>query len=451
MGHVLCGLPDIEHFHLHSRLWRKMQSRQHQCSVLCADPVTQDFYQTQGMKTWDLKPEPPLAHSAPLAEFARRDCLLAGLRRPSKGQVRRAERRLQRLMRPLVRLLEEQPPDLCYIHQGRSGKHRLLHYLARQYGIPTLHTGAGLLPNTMQWDGTGIDGDASFASHGSRQYRQQQADGDFLSATLAAWLARSYPPPLARISTRLPSMGQQMLTMLRCLWRQQGPQAWSALHAWTRAHPVNYPRLDDQPLLPDLPFLCVLLQDPSATRRLLDAPAVDNLQLIRTCHQALSELDPGAYVVVVLPELGLAKKAIHRLQQEHGNLIFLSASAAATAVSTAMAVVTVNHPLGLAAILSGTPVIHLGQSPYGIPGISQQSHLQQLSQDLPQALTASPSNIRERFLTRMLRQQHLWCSPLAPDSNGLAGLVQRLEREMQAPASQPLKYRPGPVWPLAAD
>ena len=131
---------------------------------------------------------------------------------------------------------------------------------------------------------------------------------------------------------------------------------------------------------------------------------------------------------------------------------FVPESAGALAVSMGAAVVTINHPLGLAAILSGTPVLHMAQTPYGIPGVATRTDGPQLADDLRTALTDEDQpTLRRRFLTRILKEHHIWCAPNAPDSNGVAGLVRWIETAIDSPKLQgrPTRYRPGPVWPLA--
>ena len=71
-------------------------------------------------------------------------------------------------------------------------------------------------------------------------------------------------------------------------------------------------------------------------------------------------------------------------------------SAAPLAVSTAAAVVTVNHPLGLAAVLAGTPVLHMGRTPYGVRGVSQRTSIDLLGDEFLEAVnTGDPIAIHE--------------------------------------------------------
>ena len=59
--------------------------------------------------------------------------------------------------------------------------------------------------------------------------------------------------------------------------------------------------------------------------------------------------------------------------------------------------------------------------------------------------------LRRRFLTKILKDHHIWCPPTAPDSNGVSGVVRRIEAAIDSPnaSSRPLRYRAGPVWPLS--
>jgi hypothetical protein len=352
----------------------------------------------------------------------------------------------------LTRFFETDPPDLLYLHQGRSGLHRLLHFLARQHGAPVLHTGEGLLPRTMQWDTEGIDGDASFVRHTTQDYRRRERDEAFLAAALSAWLARAYPPPLPRVGLAPPGFLSRLRGLFDAALRGQWAAAREGLVAWHRAYPPVLPRRQDQPAIPQVPYVVVLLQHPESPRLLLDSPGrIESGHLIRVARQATRKLGHGIPTAVVLPRTGVDRAAFLGLQEEFEDLIFLPHGAAALAVSTAMAVITVNHPLGLCAILSGTPVLHLGRSPYGVRGITQRTSLDLLEEDLGPALTANKPTLRQRFLTRMLKDYHLWCAVHQPDTNGMAGLTHRIETLMggRPENARPLHYRSGPVWPLA--
>jgi len=93
MGHVVFGIPRIEHFHLHSRLLRKLSDREHRVTVLTTDPVAFEFFCAQGMRVVDIRPQwasssETLASQAPLDEFARIDCMLRGQSMPTRHQLR---------------------------------------------------------------------------------------------------------------------------------------------------------------------------------------------------------------------------------------------------------------------------------------------------------------------------------------------------------------------------
>ncbi|MEE9125596.1 MAG: hypothetical protein V3U11_00500 [Planctomycetota bacterium] len=457
MGHVVFGTPRIEHFHLHSRLLRKLTDRDHRVTVLAPDPVALEFYRAQGMRTVDIRPRRPrhsetLASQAPLAEFARVDCMLHGQSMPTRLQLRAMQKPLTKALPAVTRFFETDPPDLLYLHQGRTGLHRLLHFLTRHHGAPVLHTGEGLLPRTMQWDTEGIDGDASVVRHTAQDYRRQERDETFLAAALSAWLARAYPPPLPRIGLNPPAFLRRLKGLLQAAVRGQWATAREGLGAWQRAYPPVYPRRQDQPAIPQVPYVVVLLQQQDSPRLLLDSPGrIESEHLVRVAREATRKLGHGIPTAVVLPRAGVDRAAILRLQQEFDDLIFLPHGAAALAVSTAMAVITVNHPLGLCALLSGTPVLHLGRTPYGVRGVAQRTSLDLLGEDLAPALTGDKPTLRQRFLTRMLKDYHLWCAVHRPDTNGMAGLTLKIETLMgrRPENARPLHYRSGPVWPLS--
>lgn len=452
MGHVVFGIPRIEHYHLHSRVLRKLCDRDHRVTFLTTDPVVFEFFCAQGMRVVDIRPTAAAGTDAPLEEFARIDCMLHGHSMPTALQLQAARKPLERVLCGLNMLFEMEPPDLLYLHQGRSGVHRLLHFLGRQHGAPVMHTGDGLLPNTMQWDQEGIDGDASFTRHTAQDYRRQEHDDVFLAATLSAWLARAYPPPLGRVGVRRPRLRDRLRGCVQAAARGQWRAALGGLDAWQQAYAPAFPRRQDQPALPHVPYVVVLLQPETSPRLLLDAGGrVDHVQLVRVAREAIRNMGEGIPTAVVLPDNRGHRTLATHLEDDQRDLVFLPASAGALAVSTAMAVITVNHPLGLCAILAGTPVVHLGRTPYGVRGIAQRSSLDDLAEDLKAAMAMDNPILRRRFLTRMLKDYHLWCAVHRPDSNGITGLVKRIEGMMarQPENAVPLHYRAGPVWPLS--
>ena len=97
-------------------------------------------------------------------------------------------------------------------------------------------------------------------------------------------------------------------------------------------------------------------------------------------------------------------------------------------------------------------MVHLGRAIYGIPGVAVASTLSTLRDGLAAALTLDRPTLRDRFLTRVLRRDHVWCAAESPDRNGLLGLMQTIERVLRerAPHGGKIVYRAGPAWPLAA-
>lgn len=451
MGHILFGLPEIGHFHLLSRVARKLFGREHRVSVLTGDPVTFEFYAYQGLACMELRSAPLLPeHLVPVAEFALIDCRLAGHREPTPAQLHRATERLERRVPGLIQLFEQDPPDLVAIHEGRTGLHRLLHFVATHYGAKVMHTGTGLLPMTLQVDREGIDGDASFARATAQDYRGVAADDEFLGAATAAWLGRAFPPPLARLGIVAPPLRPRLIAGARCLLRGDLRRGLGAVSAWRQAQDIRWPAEPPKVDLPHGPYACLLLQDREDPAMRLDTRSqVHNEQLVRTTWQATQRVDPSARLVVVdAPSASLD----HPRFDWAPAIQFIPPTAAAHAVALAMAVVTVNHPLALAAILAETPVVHTAAAPYGIPGIAARTDGTQLAESLALAMVEpGGSSLRRRFLTRILRDHHIWCPPQAPDSNGVVGVVRWMEDAIGAGAdATPLRYRPGPVWPLAA-
>lgn len=452
MGHVLFAAPGIRRFHLHERLQRELRARGHRVTVLCTDPVEFAFWSAQAMATVYVRPGRPEPSAAPLAELAAIDCQRAG--RPAAGaRLRRAERRLQRLLPGCLRWLEADPPDLVLLHGRRSAEQALLHFLAREGGSRVLWTGDGLLPHTLQIDSEGLDGDAAAARRTAFDYRSVRADRRLLDAALAALLARTVPMPLTRKPVQVPPLGERLRLALGGL-RGRHRHGWiGAYDGWRAALPpalVPAPRRSE---LPAQPFVAVLLQDPADVRVRLDAPAAPSPSLlVRAARTAAAGLEPGTPVVAVLPPQGLPPRELARLRGMPGVVLEL-AGAGPDAAAAAAAVVTVNHPLAIAAALSGTPLVHLGRALYGLPGVGVRGRTDSLAADLQFAFTDDQPELRERFLSWLLAHGHVWCSPDFPDHNGITGLVLEIEQRLQErnPAGLRLRYRTGPAWPLAAE
>ncbi len=451
MGHIVFGAPSIERFHLHERVARAVRTRGHRVTVLATDPVAFAFYSAQGLPTWQVRPGPSRGLSMPLDPFAEQDCLLRGVSRPSLTQLTRAVRPLQRALGGLVRFFEVDTPDLLLLHQERNGMHRLLHFLAREFGCGILWTGDGLVPATMQWDGDGLDGDASSCRRTAQDYRGQTGAEVFLAAVLASLLAGASPAPLSRSQIRSPALGSRVATGFSSLGRGHGHGFFGALHAWRKALPSPVRR--DPPVeLPDRPFITVLLQSPRDPRLCLDAVETwPSAYLVRAATAAARKVDPDLAIVAVLPEGGLPNPQLDAFAKIP-SVIVHPRSSALLATTTALAVITVNDPLAIAGLLAGTPLLHTGRSLYQLRGVTTRTALDTLERDLPGALTDDQSHLRERFLTWLLSEGHLWCWPDFPDHNGINGLVQRIEESMKHDASGVgLHYRAGPVWPLQAE
>src|SRR5262249_16044937 len=171
-------------------------------------------------------------------------------------------------------------------------------------------------------------------------------------------------------------------------------------------------------------------------------------ELVRAAFAAAQAVDPALRLVVVLAD------GIRRLERpadfpEAAQVV--PAAHAIEVASTAAAVVSVNPPLGIGALLAGPPVLHFGRTCYGVPGVDARTTLDTLSGDLRLALDSESRGLRERFLFRTLGRDHVWCSADFPDQNGLRGLVLASEVALEEQGQQgaDLSYRPGPTWPLA--
>ncbi len=450
MGHIVFGAPSIHRFHLHERLQRELRFRGHRVTWLCTDPAAATFAEAQTMPVLRVLPgrQEPTAH-APLRELAELECHRLGLQPHGRHRARR-ERRLGTLLPGLLRFFEAWAPDLVFLHADRSGDQRLIHFLARECGSRLLWTGDGLLPHTIQCDESGLDGEASAVRRPAAHYRPVRPDPAFLDAARAALLARSEPLPLSRRPVIAPSAMRRLRDRLAAFWPGDAEPA--PLHAW-RSALGRVPQAPTTVELPRAPFVCVLLQDQDDPRLRLDAPmAPDPVTLVRAVRAAAALVDPALPIVAVLPERGLPARQLRGLGEMHGVLPELP-HAAPDAVATAAVTVTVNHPLGAASLLLGTPVVHLGRALYGLPGVTVTGSLDDLPRHLTAATALDQPHLRERFLTWLLAHGHVWCDADQPDHNGIAGLVQEIESRLQdrSPTGLQLRYRSGPSWPITAE
>ena len=452
MAHICFAAPAIRRFHLHERLARALQSRGHRVTILCPDPVEAAFYSEQGVPA--LRPPPaPAPSDLPLTEFGMLDRFAAGNREPTAQAARGAGNRLRSVAGSVARFLDQDPPDLILLHQRRTGLHRLIQFLARQRGCRIQWTGDGLLPHTIQRDLEGVDGGSSVCRRRAEEFANVPVADTFLPAALVAAIARNTPIPVARRPVVAPRWSARLAAAYRAFWQPVTRSPWGALRGWHDAQ--GRPPRPAQPGidLPRRPFLAVLQQDPRDPRIRLDAPhAPDPGVLVRLAHAAARCIEPDLPLVVVRDRKGPPPPGglSHTTVRNH--------TAAPEAAATALAVITVNHPAGLIARIAGTPVLHLGRTPYSIPGSGCiRTGPDYLAQDLMAALEANGGGVGQPdpaagFLGWLLGFGHIWCCPEHPDHNGINGWVQDIESHMReiGPVGGPLRYRAGPAWPLTA-
>jgi hypothetical protein len=438
MGHIVLGAPGIDRFHLHARLAGSLRARGHRCTLVCTDAAARTFWRHQDPEVADLPPAPDGgAPVAPLAELARRDA----------AANERTVARLAALLPRLWHWFTAVRPDLVLLHQDRSADAGLLQFVARAAGCRVLWTGDGLLPHTLQLDEQGLDGDATCCRRSAGEYRVVRGDQELLNACLANALARTTPAALPRRDLKAPPLLARAADVPRVL-RQRGLRAAIAsMSAW-RAARVPDPVDGGRPWsLPAMPFVAVLLQsacDPRLRLDAGDAPGAD--ALIAAAARAAAALDRALPLVVVAPA-GVARLPVR------GPHAVVPAAAAMDAAATAVATITVNHPLAAIALLAGTPVVHTGNALYGVRGVATKAALDTLAPALRDAVDHDHPTLRQRVLTWLFGHGHVWCSGTHPDHNGMLGLVRAVEARLLAPpADVPvLRYRTGPAWPLAVD
>jgi hypothetical protein len=456
MGHIVFAAPGIDRFHLHDRLHRELQRRGHRTDTLLLDPIAHTFFRHQALSCTWLAPGAADAMRAPLDELAATECARLGLspHHPKyRAACRRIRTRLARWLPAVLRWFEHTRPHLILLHERRSADQALLHFVARECGVRVLWTGDGLLPHTMQIDERGLDGDASASRRSAFDYRQVQSEPSLLQACLTNLLGRTTPSALARTEVHVPPLGQRLRDAANALVAGRWNEVRAAFCAWSAAQ--RPPRELSPPPedLPRDPFVAVLLQEGDDVRVRLDAQAAPSPhELVQAAHTAAARLDPMAHTVVVLPHTGMHQRLISELAQLP-RLRFAAANAAPEAAAAALATITINHPLAIAGLLAGSPVLHTGRALYALPGVTHQVPLVAFGDALQEAATSDQATLRERFLSRVLGQSHLWCSTVRPDHNGLLGLVQEIESRLgqRAPEGMRPRYRRGPAWPLAAE
>lgn len=451
MGHIVFGAPGVDRFHLIERLARELRSRGHRATVLCLDAAEFEFWSAQGLAVTRIAPGVPDAGRVPLellaeADRRRRDPTHA------RGSLAPVCHRLARFLPGLLRWFETDAPDLVVMHQRRTSSHLLIQFLARECGTRVFWTGQGLLPHTIQIDDEGLDGDARAGRRSAWDFRSLPVDAEFLGAALAAAVGRNAPPALSRRALQVPRLGARVRAACRSHSEGTGDGWLRAFGLWHAALPAApAPRLSFD--LPAQPFVAVLLQREDDDRLRLDADAPPTpAALVAAARDVARRLDAASTVVAVLPRGGLLPREFAPLRRLAGVQIE-TADAAIDACVAATAVVTVNDPMAVTALLADTPVVHLGRALFGVPGVAQKGRLDSLVADVDRALGEDQPELRKRFLGWMLTHGHVWCSVDLPDHNGLCGLIVQIERRLSRSGAlaSALQYRAGPAWPLAAD
>ena len=477
MGHVVVAAPRIADWSLVGTLVRRLLQRGHRAALLCVDPIDAQFYRAQGMPVVSLQPArgaTPFDSDLPvdISELVHRDLQLSGPANPRRAPsfLRRSRARLLRLAPALRRFLELERPDLVMIHGRRDGIVRLLAALASELGGDVLHTGEGVLPGTMQWDPVGVDGDASICRRRTRRgdLDRDVPDRSFLEATTAAVLGGATAPPIAPRQVRTPDFIDRITLAARTLWHTRGDvgEARRAVVAWREAQARSAAHHDGAGLDPELAHdlgahhhIAFLEQNDDDPRVRLDCDqplgASPSQTALRATIRAVSRnrQQLGNARIIALPPHGAEP---HRSNLSEGDVLRLPESATSRVLATAIAVITVNDLRAGQALLAGTPVLHFGRAVWAVPPVTTETSIDRIERDLLDASAGRGSGsdaerLREAFLTRLLAFDHVWCEASQPDPNGVRGLVADIESRIaqRRPADLPLRYRAGPVWPLA--
>ena len=423
MGHIVLAAPSISRFQLHHRLRRDLLRRGHRVSILCIDRCRFTFWREQ-VSDVDLI-EPGNGEACPPAL---RDTIAAMV--SSRPEQRRQQGRWQQLLPTTLRWLEREQPDLVLFHAERTLATACMQFAARTAGSRVLWTGDGLLPHTMQIDERGLDGDASSRRWQAEQFAVVTPDDELLQASLGHALALGQPLALPRHVVQVPRLRRRLWDAWHYALSARFHAASAALHGFRAALASEPPDPPPSRLL-DLraPFLALLLQaddDPRVRHDANDAP--DTRTLLERTLAAANLLGHDTQVVVALPEridsrqldvtslVGAGAKRIRIVSHRDAGAI----------AATAAATVTINHPAAAVALLSGTPVVHLGRALWELAGVTNRTNLADLPTSLATALTQEQSELRRSFLTWLLQHGHVWCSATAPNHNGMLGLMQSM-------------------------
>lgn len=446
MSHFVFATPAVSGFHLLERARRELARRGHRVSLLCADDATGTFWSAQMGDVERLEPTPRQTWAGPTnvaGDATRADAARADARRGGA-----------RLRDAAAGWIDGARPDLVLFH-GRHDAQAAIQDAARDAGCRTLWTGEGLLPHTLQIDPSGLDADASSQRWTARDFRVVSPDEGLLRASLADAFAGQTPLGLPRAPVLPPRPLRRIADAARAASAGDVAGAWRAWTEWRAALPPARTALpsreDAPPPPPATPFVAVLLQPHRGPRSAQAGVSAEATRaLLRRSLAIAADLD--AQTVAILPPGSDGARWRRALSgTEFSGLLQLPAHAAAVAAATAAVTVTVNHPAAVVALLAGTPVVHTGRALYHLDGVTHQTRLSDLGAAASTALRRDRPALRRRFLTWLLRYGHVWCSPTEPTYNGLLGLVERIERQADAPstASEPC-HQYGPGWPLTA-
>ncbi|MFO1077557.1 MAG: hypothetical protein U1E73_07510 [Planctomycetota bacterium] len=447
MGRIVFAAPELRRFHLHDRLRRRLQEAGFDVHALHIDPVAHALWQTHRQVSELARPAAADPGHAPIAEFAALELRRLGLPDRARAHI---ERRLARLAPAIAAALDRLAPDLVFLVGPRTAERRLCHFLARERGVRVLWSAQGLLPHTMQVDPAGIDGEAASTRWPASAHRRHRADANLLAGGLAHLLARDHPIGVARCIVHAPPWSLRLGAAAGAALRGEPRGVAHAFAGWRAALRGHRPQL--LPIeLPTSPFVAVLLQADDDERVRLDAEAPPTQpELIGATVGAARALDPALHVVVVAPPRGLDAE-VATACAVLPRLTVVPAHVAGDAAATALATTTINHPLGLAALLAGGPLLHTGRALYGLSPVTCRAPIEAFGKELRIALAEDDvQHLRERFLTWLLDAGHVWCSEAEPSFNGLLGLSQTLELHTSCrwPKGLGLRYRRGPAWPL---
>lgn len=305
-------------------------------------------------KALDLSQSPPLDSVA----------LISKLRTDrDRGEVRQETSYYRWLVAELQTFLDLAQPSGVFLWNGSGLAAAIAEQLALSRGVPLIFGENGYLPGTLQLDPVGVNAFASFGCRWSlEQIRGMQwsdREREELRRMLADYRANRLPRPLGPPSGRVrPSLMAYLCQSIEDLRHRQPSSAGNRLIA--RQIPELPPR-----------FLFFPLQVKQDSQLTVHSPLYGNRleEAILDLRAALPYVGPDMRLVVKLHPADLTKSDYDPMVRACPDVIWVAGGDVRHILERSELVVTVNSTVGIEALMFGKPVVVIGNSPYGHPGL----------------------------------------------------------------------------------